>query len=242
MKDIFKRWSITPDFLTAIIDANPSLRGMLIGYIAEQKLRDELSRCPELSRIRKDDDHDREGKGDLVFDYRGRNFRLEVKCLDTNSVKIKLADGSCLNRINKIQIPGAKTKRGKPKYRYVANAEFENLPTARRINGRYSGKFQCNASDSREVALSNGRKLATNCLVTGEFDILAVCLFAFRERWEFAFARNDQLPRSKSTKYPEEVRRYLLSSSMSITWPLNAPYAGSIFPLLDQLLQERPMK
>jgi len=38
-QSILQRWSITADELTAAIDANPSLRGMLLGYVAEHHLR-----------------------------------------------------------------------------------------------------------------------------------------------------------------------------------------------------------
>lgn len=35
---ILTRWHITAQELTQVIDQNPSLRGMLIGYLAELKL------------------------------------------------------------------------------------------------------------------------------------------------------------------------------------------------------------
>jgi hypothetical protein len=39
METILSRWSITAEELTLAIDENPSLRGMLLGYVAELKLR-----------------------------------------------------------------------------------------------------------------------------------------------------------------------------------------------------------
>ena len=35
---IFDRWDVTPDELTQVADQNPSLRGMLLSYLAELKL------------------------------------------------------------------------------------------------------------------------------------------------------------------------------------------------------------
>ena len=39
VETILKQWSITDEELTIAIDENPSLRGMLLGYVAEYKLR-----------------------------------------------------------------------------------------------------------------------------------------------------------------------------------------------------------
>lgn len=239
MSTIFDRWHVTPEYLTAVIDSNPSLRGILIGYIAEIKLRDLLSADKRLSGLRKDDDHDRAQKGDLVFQYRNHEFRVEVKCLDTNEVKIQQPDESWIPLVKKELVSGVLTKKGKPKYRYVRNPEFDAVDSAYRKKACYKGKFQCNGSDSREVELPNGTTLTTNCLVVGEFDILAVCLFTFHEQWQFAFARNDQLPRSQGRDYSEEVRQHLLSSSMRITWPLQEPFVDDIFPVLDELVRQK---
>ncbi|MGA3326038.1 MAG: hypothetical protein ABSF45_16320 [Terriglobia bacterium] len=73
-------------------------------------------------------------------------MKVEVKCLDTPSVKLK--------------------------------------------DGAYKGTFQCNASDTTDVVLTNGETVSTNCLAVGGFDLLAVCLFAFGNVWRFAFALN----------------------------------------------------
>ena len=35
---ILERWDITPEELTEVVDQNPSLRGMILGYLAELKL------------------------------------------------------------------------------------------------------------------------------------------------------------------------------------------------------------
>lgn len=59
-ENILDRWSITPDELTLAIDENPSLRGMLVGYVAEYKLRRMwFMGKPGVTLDVKHDDHDR---------------------------------------------------------------------------------------------------------------------------------------------------------------------------------------
>ena len=189
---ILKRWNLTEQELTEIIDQNPSMRGLMLGYIAEYKLKKMHFSDPRFTSVKKDDDHDRKKKGDLTVTYRGREFRVECKSLQTNTV--------------------TRTKTG------------------------YEAKYQCDASDRRKVSFSDGSTIETTCLIVGEFDIIAVNLFAFEGKWIFGFARNKDLPRSKFKKYTEFQRRELLSSLMPITFPLSAPYTDSPFPLLDQLI------
>lgn len=88
-KLILERWQITEQELTLIIDENPSLRGFMIGYIAEHKLRALLTSSGHVEKLEKPDDHDRrEGnKSDLILTYRGHRFSFEVKSLQSNSIK-----------------------------------------------------------------------------------------------------------------------------------------------------------
>ncbi len=114
-----------------------------------------------------------------------------------------------------------------------------DTPKVRFAEGVYSGTFQCNASDTTNVTLPNGETVNTNCLAVGGFDLLAVCLFAFGNDWRFAFALNDDLPRTTSKKYTETQQKYLLLSSMKITWPLAPPYEGDLFDVLNRLVAKR---
>ncbi len=117
-----------------------------------------------------------------------------------------------------------------------------DTPKVRHHDEVYEGTFQCNASDSREVVLPNRKKLTTNCLVVGEFDLLAVCLFSFGNRWRFAFALNRDLPRTTWRGYTPAQRKYLLKSAMAISWPLRAPFTAEPFGLLDRLVAERMVR
>ena len=86
-ESILNRWQITEQDLSELVDQNPSLRGILIGYVAEKKLQDLLLARTSVTEVRKDDDHDRTRKGDRRLTYKGRNFIVEVKSIQTNSVK-----------------------------------------------------------------------------------------------------------------------------------------------------------
>jgi hypothetical protein len=66
---------------------------MVFGYVAEIKLRELLEANSQVELIIKVDDHDRKRKGDLRIRYKGREFRLESKSLQTDSVK-QLPDGT----------------------------------------------------------------------------------------------------------------------------------------------------
>ena len=147
--NLFETWEITPQEIEELIRVNPSLRGMTFGYVAEYKLRKLWFSGPRFEAVHKPDDHLRSKKGDLAFLYRGREIKVEVKSLQTNSVRHQ-----------------------------------ENL---------IRGKFQCDASDRRKVQLPNSKFVETTCLVVGEFDLLAVNLFAFGKGWQFAFAKNQDL-------------------------------------------------
>jgi hypothetical protein len=88
MTTILDRWTITADGLTTAIDENPSLRGMLFGYVAEYKLRSIWFDGKEgVSHYVKHDDHNRKKKGDLVVTYHGHVFVIESKSLQTNMIK-----------------------------------------------------------------------------------------------------------------------------------------------------------
>lgn len=86
-KLILDRWELTHAEFTALVDANPSLRGVTLGYIAEHKFHSRFLAHPAVSKARKADDHDRKRKGDRTFSYKRHEFIVEVKSLQTNLVK-----------------------------------------------------------------------------------------------------------------------------------------------------------
>jgi len=84
---ILERWDITPEELTELVDNNPSLRGMILGYLAELKLEKLWLSGSQVSDVTKHDDHDREKKGDRVIRYKGQEFVFESKSLQTAGVQ-----------------------------------------------------------------------------------------------------------------------------------------------------------
>ena len=105
--------------------------------------------------------------------------------------------------------------------------------------GRYVGRCQCDASDKRTVTLPDGAQLSTTNLVVGGFDLLAVNIFQFGKVWRFAFAKNSDLPRSTSKKYTEKQRKFLLATSIPLSWPIEPPFRDEPFSLLDQIVRSR---
>jgi len=195
MTTILERWKITAEELTDVIDRNPSLYGFLLGYVGELQLRKQWFSDERVAQVHKFDDHDRRHKNDLSVHYLGTDFSIEVKSLQTNSI--------------------------------------------RQSEAGYTGNFQCDASDRRPVILPNRKKVETTCLVVGGFDIVAVNLYAFRQQWEFGFALNRDLPRTTSKKYKPSEQKYLLATLVPISLPLQEPFVGDPFLLLDQLVAER---
>lgn len=181
------------------MENNPSLRGVVIGYLAELKLRLAFKGDVRVTRLFKYDDHDRKKKSDLVVEYKGKQISLEVKSLQTNTVK----DASGNDNLIKC------------------------------------GKFQCDASDCREITLPDGQKVKTTLLKYGDFDILAVNLFAYFGKWEYAFALNRDLPHSTSKKYTESQQKQLIASLIPITYPVRPPFVSDPIILLEKIWKEK---
>jgi transcriptional regulator with XRE-family HTH domain len=193
--DILSRWEITSSDLTKLLDQNPSLRGMLLGYVAEFKIEELWLKHPEITDCFKYDNHDRRGKEDRVIVYQGEEFIIEVKSLQTNTIRYE--------------------------------------------GERWTARAQVDASDRREVSLPDGSKLSTTCLLVGEFDVLAVNILAFEDKWRFIFAKNKDLPRSNYSRYTPYQREHLLASTVQVTWPPVPPFRDNLFDVLDELVRER---
>ncbi|MEY4768166.1 MAG: hypothetical protein RL637_805 [Pseudomonadota bacterium] len=88
---ILEKWGITEEELTELVEQNPSLRGMMLGYVAEKKFHDYFLNHSEITEKAKDDDHDRSKKGDRRIVYKGKTLIIEIKSLQTATVK-KLGD------------------------------------------------------------------------------------------------------------------------------------------------------
>jgi hypothetical protein len=78
------RLGITVEEIEQLIASNASLRGVLVGYLAEVRLMEMWFRKHPLKKY---GDHDREHKGDRWITYKGREFSIEVKSLQSSSIK-----------------------------------------------------------------------------------------------------------------------------------------------------------
>ena len=191
---ILARWNFSDEELTQLIDDNPSLRGMVLGYMAEMKLDRLWLSDPRFSEVSKHDDRDRVYHNDRVAVYKDKEFTLESKSLQTSTVR--------------------ETPEG------------------------WTGRAQVDASDRREVVLPDGSTVSTTCLLRGEFDILAVNLFAFGAEWRFSFARNSDLPGSRYSRYTEYQRQHLLATMVGVSWPPKPPFRADLFELLDEMISQ----
>jgi hypothetical protein len=89
------------------------------------------------------------------------------------------------------------------------------------------------ASDKRWLSLPNGQSVETCCYVANEYDILAVPLFLFHGRWEFAFKWNVDCRRAVRNKgIPEDSRDMFLSTTESMTFPSLQGWKTDLFELL----------
>jgi len=105
------------------------------------------------------------------------------------------------------------------------------------IEETYKGKSQVDASDSRTITFPDGTKLVTTNLLIGDFDILAVNLFQFKQEWAFAFALNDDLPRSRHKAYTTMQREQLLATSVDVSLPITPPFVVNPFDLMDLVIE-----
>lgn len=86
-QSILDKWEISVGDLTELVDQNPSLRGMILGYVAEKKFHEKFLNHKDITEAKKDDDHNRKKKGDRRIIYKGKTLVIEVKSLQTAMCK-----------------------------------------------------------------------------------------------------------------------------------------------------------
>lgn len=186
--------AVSPEELVKAIKAAPSLRGMILGYVAEHMFEQHVpSRYPVIlsNDIRSHDDHDRSvNKSDRTIIYKDRRYGIQLKSIQTNSI-------------------------AREKSSQLLEACVQN-----------------DASDRRTVILDDGSTLDTTCYLRGEYDILAVPLFPFTGRWDYAYKLNSACSPSRYRKYTEYQRSCLLSTTERICWPLSSDWHFNLLELL----------
>lgn len=190
--------SIAPEALVSAIKRAPSLRGMILGYIAEEMFETHiLDPIEHINGVRKFDDHDRsQNKADRDFVYNGRRYTVQLKSIQTNSI------------------------------------HWSDLQQA------LIADVQNDGSDKRDVRLPNGNTVQTTNYRIGDYDILAVPLFPFTGKWDFAYKLNRNCRRTESSKYSDEDRQYLLSTIERIQFPLGPDWTSDLLSICDDSLGE----
>jgi hypothetical protein len=84
---LIEDWGLTLDELNDILASRPSLRGIIIGFVAEYKLSRMWFSDPRIESLERYDNHDRTRPGDFGFLYKGLPISVQVKSLQTNSVR-----------------------------------------------------------------------------------------------------------------------------------------------------------
>jgi len=92
------------------------------------------------------------------------------------------------------------------RHEFIFESKSLQTATIKKTDDGWMGNAQVDASDRRELILPDGNTIITTCLLKGEFDILAVNVFAFEDTWRFVFAKNSDLPTSSYKKYTEYQR------------------------------------
>ncbi|OKH39609.1 hypothetical protein NIES2119_04860 [[Phormidium ambiguum] IAM M-71] len=158
---IMDEWKVTEEELTILLKGNPSLRGMLFGYVAELKLREIISAFPGVKSIKKFDDHDRKKKGDLHIIYHHRAFSVESKSLQTNQIKFDVEN----------QVWSGKAQVDASDSRIIALPNGQTLKTALLLRGEFdilavncyefTKQWQFQFARNRDLPCSSYKKYTT---------------------------------------------------------------------------------
>ncbi|MBI5235652.1 MAG: helix-turn-helix transcriptional regulator [Deltaproteobacteria bacterium] len=107
-----RHWIQTEALIQVIID-NPSLRGIIYGYVSEVALLSILDKM-EITEHFKPDDH-KKTKSDRTFIYNGRQYTLQLKSMQTSSIK-EVTHGKFIAKVQndasdrrKIKLPNGET-------------------------------------------------------------------------------------------------------------------------------------
>lgn len=128
-------------------------------------------------------------------------------------------------------------KRGGKKYKIVFESKSLQTNSVKKTETGFTAVAQVDASDKRTVEI-RGEEYETTCLLFGEFDILAVPLFGFFGRWEFAFALNSELEHTIYHTVPEHFREDLIKSSQRVNFPLEKPYTFDVQDVVERHISE----
>ncbi len=209
--DYWNDWELSPEEFNRIIHKNSNALSAIYGYVAEERLRElYLEDDERVDNLRSPEDQDATDKGDWAFTWRGEPMKIEVKSLQTHTIKEVESTNSS------------------------SEGSESNEPT------RYRAGFHLKGSSDQRIEQYEGEEYRTTLMNVedSDIDIMAVNLYKLRDEWDFAFLRVEDLPRSKGN-YPEGLRRQLARSQIKLTVPLQEPFTDDLYQLMDQVVEER---
>ena len=185
-----------------ITKKSPSLRGILLGYLAEERFHNLILKNKKIKDVRKHDDHDRKNnKIDRDFLYNQKHrISVQLKSIQTNSIKWD------------------------------------------KKNKKFTAIVQNDASCKREIVLPNGEKIRTTNYKIGDYDILAVPLYPFCSKWIYAYKLNKNCRKSNYKKYSESQKKYLLSTTEKITYPLEKEWTTNLDNIIQEVINDQNNK
>jgi hypothetical protein len=203
-------WKLDPEEFNRIIHKNSNALSAIFGYVAEERLREMyLEDDPRVENLRSPEDQDSADKGDWAFTWRDAPMKIEVKSLQTHTI----------NAVDTAQTELVDEDKESVQYR----AGFHLKGTSDQRTIQYSG-------EEYRTTLMN--------LEDTDIDLMAVNLYKIKDKWDFAFLKVDDLPRSKGN-YPEGLRQKLARSQIRLTIPLREPFTADLYGLMDEVLEER---
>lgn len=209
--DYWNDWKLDSKEFNRIIDKNSNALSAIYGYVAEERLREAfLEDDSRVTDLRSPADQDSTDKGDWAFQWRGKPMKIEVKSLQTHTIEEVNQDQTKL------------TDNGSNPILYKAGFHLKGT------------------SDQRQIT-HEGKEYNTTLMnvENTDVDIMAVNLYKIKDKWDFAFLKVDDLPRSKGSNYPDSLRQKLARSQIKLTIPLQDPYTKDLYDLMDQVLDER---
>lgn len=212
--DYWNDWKLDPEEFNRIIDKNSNALSAIYGYVAEERLREAfLEDDDRVTNLRSPADQDSADKGDWAFQWRGEPMKIEVKSLQTHTIKEVNQDQATL------------TDDGSEPIRYKAGFHLKGTSDQRQIT---------HEGEQYNTTLMDVEKT--------DVDIMGVNLYKIKDEWDFAFLKVDDLPRSKGSNYPDSLRQKLARSQIKLTIPLQDPYTKDLYGLMDEILEERGEK
>lgn len=109
--------------------------------------------------------------------------------------------------------------------------------------GKIEFTVQNDGSDKREIVLPNGHKVSTTNYVYGDYDILVVPLITVNkdenyDKWEYGFLLNSDCRPCTNRKIPEEDRKFLMSSSEILTYPLSGKWTKDVYKVMNSVVSK----